>query len=404
MIGLFAAATALLFIAGCGQSAEGARNPNAADAATDASETEETVDESVEPDGEETPSETPAAESSTEAAAETETATTSEPGAETEPEAEPAPEPTADPDEPVTAATNDISSGSGCGNPYDVGPTVLEFEFEDRQRTVDLYVPRSYDPDVETPLVLNWHGLGDDGAGQLAFSEYRPLSELHGILVALPTGIPNPGSQLNSWEVTEDADESRDDIAFANEVLDRVIAAACVDETRVYSTGFSNGGFFTSRLICEMADRIAAAAAVGGLTHDDGCTPSRPVPFIAFHGTADDSVPFNGDGESTIPAREQTLRALMDRSIVGEFGEFATDFNCGTASELELSDNVVQFAYADCDDDVQLIFHRVDGAGHTWPGSAFSQALSEELGLGITTDEIRATSVSWDFFSRYTLE
>src|SRR5581483_3180681 len=51
--------------------------------------------------------------------------------------------------------------------------------------------------------------------------------------------------------------------------------------------GFSNGGMMSHRLACELSDRIAAIGAVAGTPAIPTCTPSRPVPVLQTHGTAD---------------------------------------------------------------------------------------------------------------------
>src|SRR5690606_4976759 len=72
-----------------------------------------------------------------------------------------------------------------------------------------------------------------------------------------------------------------------------------VDRRRIYSCGISNGGMMSHRLAMEMADRIAAIAAVGGtLTLDrEDCNPSRPVPVLQIHGLSDWIVPYEGVSE-----------------------------------------------------------------------------------------------------------
>lgn len=330
-----------------------------------------------------------------------------EPTAEPEPEPEPteeptpesAPEPTAVPE---PAAAFDINA-DGCAADVDAGITTVDFEFEGRQRTYDIQVPASYSAGTAVPVVLNWHGLGSNGPEQLLFSDYLSLADQEGFVVVAATGVASPGDAeaRNSWELTPDADPGRDDLAFANYLLDHVIATVCVDQSRVYSTGMSNGGFFTGVLICGMADRIAAGASVAGLTFDDSCSPSRAVPYIAFHGVDDAVVPFAGGGESSL-APGQTLE-LFERKIVDEFDQFAESNGCSDEPVIEpLTDNVTAYDYESCD--VEMTFYEIAGAGHTWPGSATSLAVSEIVGLGVTTPDINASVVSWEFFSRHSLE
>ena len=62
--------------------------------------------------------------------------------------------------------------------------------------------------------------------------------------------------------------------------LDRMERASCIDSSPVYANGVSNGGGFTARLGCEMADRLAAIAPVaGGYDPLKRCKPARPLPL-----------------------------------------------------------------------------------------------------------------------------
>jgi hypothetical protein len=59
-------------------------------------------------------------------------------------------------------------------------------------------------------------------------------------------------------------------------------------ENRIYAIGFSSGARMSSRLACDLSDRMAAIGPVGGLRYPEDCAPTRPVPVIAFHGKRDD--------------------------------------------------------------------------------------------------------------------
>ena len=79
------------------------------------------------------------------------------------------------------------------------------------------------------------------------------------------------------------------------DTLEDVNAVAAVDTTRVYINGFSNGGGMTLLLGCEVADKIAAIGTVAAAVVEiEGCNPSRPLPVMAFHGTSDPVVPYEG--------------------------------------------------------------------------------------------------------------
>ena len=163
---------------------------------------------------------------------------------------------------------------------------------------VRIYVPEMLSSDP-APTVLNWHGLGSNGPEQAAFSGYETLAETEEFVVVHPTGL-DVGDGRNSWELAQFDTPARDDLAFADALIDLLVQDWCADESRIYSTGMSNGGFFTSELVCHRSTRIAAAASVAGMSNAPGCDPERAVPYISFHGTDDNVVPFAGGGESTL--------------------------------------------------------------------------------------------------------
>jgi polyhydroxybutyrate depolymerase len=254
------------------------------------------------------------------------------------------------------------------------------------------------------PVVLNWHGHGSDGPYQALLTGYEELAEAEGFIVVHPTGVPVPGGDGNSWELVDDQDPGRDDVAFASTLVQTIIDEWCADAGRVYSTGMSNGGFFTARLVCELADRIAAASSIAGTHHPDGCVPARLVPYMAFHGTADEFVPIDGGGQSIVPADEDpVLDRLVEHAVPDEFAEFATDAGCSTEPSVSPEgDEVIRYHYAGCDGGASLTFVEVVGGGHTWPGSPLGDELPDVLGP--TTDAVDATAESWTFFEQHTLE
>ena len=326
------------------------------------------------------------------------------PTPEPDPPAEPAPDPTAEP-QPEPTVESAASSGplsNGCGAGVAPGISTVTLEFEGNERVYERVIPAGYDDSTPLPVVLNWHGLGSNGVEQVGFSDYANLADAEGFIVIAPTGLADADNR-NSWELTPEQFPERDDVAFANTLLDQVIETLCVDPARVYTTGMSNGGYFSSVLVCEMSDRIAAAASVAALSHPDGCDPSRVVPYIGFHGTEDEVVPYDGSGESSLALGQ--IIPLFQLKILDEFTEFAAEAGCDIEPVVEeLSANVTSFDFQNCTAGVTMTFYEIEGAGHTWPGSATSLALSEMLGLGVTTDQISASETSWAFFEQHSLD
>jgi polyhydroxybutyrate depolymerase len=259
-------------------------------------------------------------------------------------------------------------------------------------------VPSTYDG---TPIavVLDFHAIGSNGAQQAVFSGWAALAEAEGFLAVEPTGVSIPPDDRPSWELPQFGTDDRDDIEMVLDLLDHVAANVCIDPNRVYSTGMANGALFTSTLVCELGARIAAAVSVAGVTHDDSCTPTRPVPYLAFHGTADTVVPFRGGGDTTLEGGGEDAE-FFEQVMPDEFAEFANDFGCTESSDSAVSELVTLTAYSGCDADTEMGFYTIDEGGHTWPGSIISSAIPT---LGVTNLDVDATALAWEFFQRHSL-
>ncbi|MFN3257146.1 MAG: prolyl oligopeptidase family serine peptidase [Ilumatobacter sp.] len=279
------------------------------------------------------------------------------------------------------------------------GLDTFELDAGGAVRDVRIVVPNSLSVEP-APVVLNWHGLGADGASQAVYSGYEALAEEAGFVVVHATGVAGGNSPGTSWEFDGFDDPDRDDIAFVDALIDSVVADWCGDPARVYSTGMSNGGFFTASLVCHLADRIAAAVAVGGLAHPDGCTPTRPVPFLAFHGTDDDIVPFDGNGRS--PLVGIVSDEFFSNDIAAEFAQFAATNGCAVEpSRVEETAEAIRYDYLDCADGVPMTFYELPGSGHTWPNSPTADGLP---GGDFHTSDVDATVDGWEFLRQHFLD
>lgn len=312
-----------------------------------------------------------------------------------------------------TSTTAETAVAGDCPA-VSIGTSQLSLDVDGVTYNVRVHVPEGYtgSPDAPAPVVINWHGLGSDGFQQATYTGYDQLAETEGFLSVHPTGPPIPGSDQNAWDLGVLTDEQlnelgvelngRDDLAMAGQLIDTLTAEWCGDENRVYSTGLSNGGFFTVRLICEMGDRIAAAVVVAGLTHPDDCEPAAAVPLLAYHGTDDEIVPYEGAGDRELPPEAPPeVAALFDQTIAGEFAQFAETFGCDTDPQVEQqSPEVTAYRYTGCDGGrFESTLFEIQGGGHTWPGSALGLVL-EPL-LGKTTFDVDATADGWAYMGSF---
>ncbi len=275
-----------------------------------------------------------------------------------------------------------------------------------RSRSYFLHVPPDYRPTTRTPLVLSFHGGGGNAGQHEQTVQLEAKAGAAGFLLVTPQGTGR--ADLLTWNAGNCCgyarDHAVDDVAFVRALLDAVSAEVCVDPKRAYATGFSNGGLLSHRLGCELSDRIAAVAPVGGglgyldLDRDPPgvlfeCRPPRPVPVLHIHGLQDGCYPFEGGvgyGISTetklsIPA---TMAIWRERNACQ-----ATTRVTYTNREAECR------AYQGCRADTRLCTIR-DG-GHAWPGSRQRTSFGTLLCGGVVSQDLRANDVIWDFFAAH---
>ena len=168
--------------------------------------------------------------------------------------------------------------------------------YDGRMRTFILYVPESYQADVPAPLVLNFHGYTSNNLEQMFYGDFRPIADTAGFLIVHPMGTVDLLGNTH-WNVGWGS-STVDDVGFTNALLDTLSAEYNINQDRIYSTGMSNGGFMSYRLACELSNRIAAIASVTGamtINTPSTCSPEHPMPVMEIHGTADSTVPYNGN-------------------------------------------------------------------------------------------------------------
>ena len=254
-----------------------------------------------------------------------------------------------------------------------------------------LYVPKSYDRSRPTPLVISMHGAGLWGASQRDISRWNDLADRKGFIVVYPSGVGGKGVRV--WRA-EPGDGLTKDVRFISELIDTLSRSYNIDSTRVYANGLSNGGGMSFVLSCTLADRIAAIGMVAAAQTIPWtwCKDARAVPMIAFHGTADPEIPYNG-GSSWISPRPfpSTPRWAAN---------WATRNRCAASPvESAVAVDVTRRTYANCANDAAVVLYTVKGGGHTWPGGT---PLPEWF-VGRTTRSIDATGLMWTFFREHRL-
>jgi polyhydroxybutyrate depolymerase len=262
-------------------------------------------------------------------------------------------------------------------------------------------VPKTVDPTKRTPLIVHWHALSSDP------EEARSLTSIDAKGEAAAVLVVHPRSPDKSWDVgscctTIVNGKRRDETVFVRELIKDVKEKACVDEHRIYTTGFSNGGMLSQMLSCTMTDVFAAAAPSGStLTSPKAdCKPSRPIPIFMINGTADPLVGYNSPGVAGGLSVPDDVKHWADANKCTGMPEMFMQKGKATCSR-----------YTQCAAGAEVAFCAVEGMGHCVPGmkkESATNCLTKSasglpLALGMPNDDIDGIQMNVDFLMRFTL-
>lgn len=254
-----------------------------------------------------------------------------------------------------------------------------------------LYVPHAYDPSRPTPLVISMHGAGGWPTQQMEVSRWNQLAESQRFLVVYPSGVDSPGARI--WRVGP-GDGLMKDVRFLSDLIDHLQASYNVDAARIYANGLSNGGGMSFVLSCTLSDRIAAVGLVAAAQTLPWkwCADRHAVPMIAFHGTADPMVPYEGGSSWVAPQAFPNVPAWA--------ASWARRNGCApNPLESRVSASVTRREYPECTDGAAVLLYTIRAGGHSWPGGG---PLPEWF-VGPTNRDIDATSLMWTFFREHPL-
>ncbi|HET6372118.1 MAG TPA: PHB depolymerase family esterase [Candidatus Polarisedimenticolia bacterium] len=295
-------------------------------------------------------------------------------------------------------------------------------------RSYTVHLPPTYDGTTPHPVVLAFHGRGGNrktvrletcpGQNPKSRGCLDGVADCEGFIVVYPDGTYespltknirsfNAGGGINGYVCISGyaCTQNIDDVRYVSDLLDSLETNYKIDPARVFVTGLSNGAALTHRLACELSHRIAAIAPIAGgnqYAAVDSCVPTRSVPVLEIHGTADPIAPFEGgvvscDAPGTCGRRvsiPQTVSGWLSRDgcpsspIVEDWADLSPDD--GTT--------VTQMTYQGCSGSGDVVLLRVNGGGHTWPGG--SSTVSTRV-VGKVSKEFNANKVMIEFFKAH---
>ncbi len=281
----------------------------------------------------------------------------------------------------------------------------VSFEAAALAGTYMRHLPPAYDRSTPLPVIFDLHGWSQPAAVQVLMSDLPAFGDAHRFITITPD-ITRP---VALWDVALDGPDTK----WMTALLDELEATLCMDTNRVFFAGMSNGAMMTSSMACALSGRIAAVAPVAGIRNPTGCEFERPVPVIAFHGTDDLYLAYDGGFGPKVadlpnPSGEGTLGTSAAatgpdlQSVPQMAAAWAGRNGCQLSdpTQARVNDDVTQLAW-DCPQGAEALLYRVDGGGHAWPGSSFSASVADFVGF--TTMSISADDLMWRFFRSHPL-
>ncbi|KAJ4290308.1 hypothetical protein N0V90_010524 [Kalmusia sp. IMI 367209] len=243
------------------------------------------------------------------------------------------------------------------------------------------YLPHRFSSENNkaAPLILAFHGQTQPAWSMESITKLSTPHFNEDYVVVYPEGLnyKSPGQQ---WLGDPEAPPSSivDDRIFVTELLDHLTSTLCIDESRIYATGLSNGGGLTGLLACTPAlnRRIAAFAGVAAAFYTDqslteplfgaGCEPEleygRRIPIMEMHGLNDSVIAYDGNNSpapDTIPLSEWV-------------GAWVKREGCeGKEPRIDILDggNVTRSSWGCGGWRDVFVHYRIDKFGHGWPST-----------------------------------
>ena len=297
-------------------------------------------------------------------------------------------------------------------SPYPAGLSDATLQVAGVTREYRVHVPSGVTTSP-TAVVLVLHGGGGEGlnvanTGAHPLSVFRSIADREGFVVVYPGGLPARDGNAGWTDCRADntvASEA-DDIGFLDALIDRLRTQYSLPSAKIFMAGGSNGAQMTLAYAISRASNVAAIATSSGnlpqSPKSGACsgTPSRRVPALMTHGTADTLMPYGGGCVANLGGacnRGRVISAEATRDYWLAANALTGLVPVQSTVELDNADAGVanRFVYGTS---APLEWWRLDGAGHAAPSRAV--LISSNSERGVQNRDIEFAEVAWGFFKQ----
>ncbi|MFN5494516.1 MAG: PHB depolymerase family esterase [Bacteroidota bacterium] len=265
-------------------------------------------------------------------------------------------------------------------------------------RTFKVFLPAGYPNQAAYPAIVNLHARCSNMDEHILYSDMNNVADTAKFIVAYPLGLLDPNDPFGCLDWNDNGRHVWDDVAFISALISRIASNHQVDTNKVYACGFSRGGYMSFTLACELPQKIKGIATVGGgfsiqpLINSQAysCVGTGSMPVLIIHGTSDQDV--NYQGYPNLHAPIDSVLAFWSNA-----NNCVQGSNTLVLPDLDPNDGctLTQITYNDC----RLMHLRVDGGGHSWPGSQGGLLIE----IPPKNRDIHASAEIWKFFKQQSL-
>lgn len=261
-------------------------------------------------------------------------------------------------------------------------------------RNYRVFVPTNLPTNKKTPLVFVFHGGGSDAINIENYTRFSDLAEREKFIAVYPDGINK------NWNDGREIVQT-DDLSFVKMMLETIPKDYNIDEKRIFSTGISNGAFFSNYIAAHFSDKFAAIApVVGGIAEKfaPNFNPKQPVSVFVIQGTADPLCPF--EGGIVARTRGRTIRTEKTLELWTKHNQTATDAVKGALPDVDTTDGctVETYLWKNGKNGTEVKFHKEIGGGHGLSGTI--QYLPKSI-IGNVCRDYDAKEAIWEFFKTH---
>lgn len=280
------------------------------------------------------------------------------------------------------------------------------FTHDDLKRTYILHLPSNFSSDNTYPLVLVFHGGGGNAENIADTTNFSQKADEEDFIVVYPDGTGKLKQRLLTWNAGfccgYALENDIDDVDYIKSLITHLQTQYPINESMIYATGLSNGGIMTYRLGAELSTIFAAiapvAAQIGGqpsVEEELWCIPepTNPVSVLAFHGTNDRRVPYDGGRPSD---NDTAVYSWMSTNESIQFWVDQNQCNSFPKRNINSSKNIIIDTYLCGKNNTEVQLVTIVNGTHSWPGGEKGWKNGAE-----PTKEINATNLIWEFFENH---